>query len=79
MKQKIDPNPAPGLSVFPNTAYWRVLEPNTEEIQNPGNHIFGAACASTANKQYIESEIITKHNFDNTFDIPVFKENVTCV
>ena len=80
-KKIVEPNTARWLSLFLTSAYWRILELNSDEILNPTNSTFAAACAPTANKdkQYTEKEFVPKYNFDEKFDIPVFQAKISKV
>ena len=59
-----------GLKAFPDMVYWRVLQSNTETVDEPGNFILKNPRAPTIPEEHAQ-HVLTKHNFDNHFDRPV--------
>ena len=60
------------LKSFPKTAYWRQLKPNENCVPEPSNPTFKQPRAPTVEEREAQYDIV-KHNFDEQFDIPVFK------
>ena len=65
---------------FPDTAYWRVLQSNTESVDEPDNDTFKNPRAPTIPEEHAQY-VPTKHDFDTHFDRPVFtgKHQLFCV
>ena len=77
LSKKKDSNEDLGLSLFPKAAYWRVLNPKEEVVLVPTNPTFSSNfCSPTVSIDEAGVEFIPKHNYDEIFDIPVFKGNI---
>ena len=64
---------------FPDTAYWRVLKPKNEKVDEPNNATFKNPRAPTIPE--IDAEYVpTKHDFDTHITRPVFtgKQDARC-
>ena len=64
---------------FPDNAYWRVLKPKNEEVDEPNNATFKNPRAPTIPE--IDAEYVpTKHDFDTHITRPVFtgKQDARC-
>ena len=64
---------------FPDTAYWRVLKPKNETVDEPNNATFKNPCALTITEEYAKY-VPTKHDFDTHIEKPVFtgKQGAIC-
>ena len=56
---------------FPDTAYWRVLKPKNETVDEPNNVTFKNPCAPTIPEEDAKY-VPTKHDFDTHIERPVF-------
>ena len=68
-----------GIKWFPDTAYWRVLKPKNETVDEPNNAIFKNPRAPTITEEDAKY-VPTKHDFDTHIERPVFtvKQGAIC-
>ena len=57
---------------FPDTAYWRVLKPKNETVDEPNNATFKNPRAPTITEKDAKY-VTTNHDFDTHIEWPVFK------
>ena len=60
-----------GMKWFPDTAYWRVLKPKNETVDEPNNATFKNPRAPTIPEEDAKY-VPTKHDFDTHIERPVF-------
>ena len=71
-KEAVKKSSAPSqMKAFPNTAYWRVLKPKTESVDEPQNSTFKNPRAPTIPEEDAEY-VPLKHDFDIEFERPAF-------
>ena len=59
------------MKQFPATAYWKVLQPETDVVSEPANQIFKVARSpniTEAEAKYVPQ----KYNFDQLFSVTKF-------
>ena len=64
---------------FPDTAYWRVLKPKNQKVDEPNNTTFKNPRAPTITEED-DKYVPTKHDFDTHIERPVFtgKRDAIC-
>ena len=71
-KKGDEQNQEEGLKLFSKDAYWKELFALEEAVEEPANPLFKKPHGPTEE----EGKIPVKHNFDVTFDVPVFTGKV---
>ena len=61
------------MKLFPDTAYWRVLKPQSETVDEPNNTTFKNPRAPTIPEEDAKY-VPTKHDFDTHIERPVFTD-----
>ena len=60
------------MKQFPSTAYWKVLQPETDVVSEPANTRFKVARAPTITE--VEAKYVPqKYNFSQRFAVPKFE------